>query len=329
MNAALAEKAALFAAKRRALGIVACALGRAYTRVPVATPSRVLPPHPAIVREPPRIDVLPSHKPSARPSVDIAPSTVTARETWKTIKGATELDLISRFQAGDRRAGDRLLAAHEGFVQSQTRGWIRIYPSASEDLLQESRLGLSHAIMTFDPAEGVSLLTYAAYWIRHNVQRFIDNHSSDIRIPANLRAKLRRARRAGTELTGECEVAAMAANRRPTSLDAPLDDSDGDRTFGDVVSTDERLPDDLVLDALDSVTWREALAKMSFVLTGKEREAIANRFCDEPLTLEAIAEKSGVTREAIRVRERSALAKLRTQARRAGYKFDDLWSPNR
>jgi RNA polymerase sigma factor (sigma-70 family) len=189
-------------------------------------------------------------------------------------------------------------------------------------------MGLLHAMASFNVSGNASLATYAIYHIRHKIQRFVDDNMSDIRVPVYLRERLRKIARAGTEPTTEHEIAARVALRPATRLDASIDDSDGDRTFADVIPSNEVRPDTLVADALDSESWRAIVDKLLRHLTVRERDVVLKRFREEPMTLESIADPEGVTREAIRMREVFALRKLRRHAERLGVKFADLWGSN-
>ena len=54
------------------------------------------------------------------------------------------------------------------------------------DIIQEGNMGLMKAIYKFDSSKGYKLSTYATWWIRQAIKRYIDNNSQNIRIPSNL-----------------------------------------------------------------------------------------------------------------------------------------------
>ena len=69
----------------------------------------------------------------------------------------------------------------------------RRYSAAAEieDLEQEGYLGLCEAVRHYDPERG-SFLTYASFWIRQGMRRFIENSGSLVRLPSHIRDEVQR-----------------------------------------------------------------------------------------------------------------------------------------
>lgn len=89
----------------------------------------------------------------------------------KSITREAESELIARWKSGDRKAGAELLKAHAGFLHLQ----VRRYRSSNldfEDMLQVASIGLLTAATKFDANAACALVTYAAHWIRHELQQY-------------------------------------------------------------------------------------------------------------------------------------------------------------
>ena len=56
-----------------------------------------------------------------------------------------------------------------------------------EDLLQESYFGLWEAVQHYETSANVRFMTYAEYWIRQSVRRYLEKCGSTVRIPSHKR----------------------------------------------------------------------------------------------------------------------------------------------
>lgn len=133
-----------------------------------------------------------------------------------------------------------------------------------EDLLQESYFGLSEAVHHYESDRNVQFMTYAEYWIKQSVQRYLENCGSIVRIPTHTRAKMSRLRRATSQLRQEqgreptaTETAALlgvsleevqeiqALMKGVSSLDTLISD-DSNLTLADTLQADFSLENDTV-----------------------------------------------------------------------------------
>lgn len=197
-----------------------------------------------------------------------------------------------------------------------------------DDLVQEGYLGLSRAVDGYDPDQGVDFLTYAAYWIRHRMARFIHNNGT-VRISVSEQSRLYQYRRL-------CNTFMMEAGREPTdreighhlglgykavcrlkeaaqmtaiwSLDIPVDE-DADTPLSDTIAA----PGDVEGDVLDKVQAEQLKAviwPLVDTLPGKQPEALRMRY-QEGKTLEEVAHSMGCTRQNVYGLCREGLRALR------------------
>ncbi|MPZ79030.1 MAG: sigma-70 family RNA polymerase sigma factor [Actinophytocola sp.] len=231
-----------------------------------------------------------------------------------------------------RRAKDRMISANLRLVVAVVaRHPRRVLPLP--DAIQEGNLGLIRAVEKFDYAKGYKFSTYATWWIRQALGRG-SAQSRMLRLPVHVMEELDKLERVDRELGGrlgrEPNVEELAAatgipamrvaelrrvGRDTLSLDAPLDDRNGELRLADVV-TDTETP------GVEEVAERRALVTdvraMVATLPAREALVITRRYGldgDRPRTLREIGDEIGLGRERVRQLERGGLASLRESAR--------------
>jgi RNA polymerase primary sigma factor len=241
-----------------------------------------------------------------------------------------EVELAQRIERGDREAKERMINSNLRLVVSIAKKY-QGHGLPLLDLIQEGIIGLIRAVEKFDWRRGFKFSTYATWWIRQAVQRGVANKSREIRIPVHIVEREQKIARAERELTvqlgrgpTEAEVAKTAklplkqvrevreAARAVTSLDRPIGE-EGSGTYGELVSGESASPEEEVTVGLGEDTLRRAVAQ----LPDKEREVVKLRYGlngnPDPVSLEEIGRRLGLTRERVRQIEARALERLAVQ----------------
>ncbi len=204
------------------------------------------------------------------------------------------------------------------------------------DLVQEGNIGLMQAVKRYDPYRGVKLSSYAAWWIRAYILRFILNNWRLVKLGTtqaqrklffNLRKKKAELMAMGIDPTNaeiakqlnvpESDVAEMdvrlAANEK--SLDAPVGDAEG-RSIAkvDMMPSLADGPEALMADEELQALLKEKLAGFREQLLAKEKELAIfdlRLVSDDPLTLQELGDKFGISRERVRQLEQRLTGRLR------------------
>jgi RNA polymerase sigma-32 factor len=250
-----------------------------------------------------------------------------------------ELDLAQRYaRTGDRDAAWKLVTANLRLVvkiaREYHRGMFQLL-----DLIQEGNVGLMQAVKKFDPLKGVKLSTYAAWWIKAYIIRFIMDNWRQVKLGTtqaqrklffNLAKERERLLSRGIDPTprllarnlrvDESDVLEMSARMAgdDLSLDQPLRGDEGDtsttrldRMEDGAARADESLGDDQVRRL-----FREKLEAFGQTLTDEREKAIFARRLrppegETPATLSDLGARFGLTRERARQIEAKLTARLR------------------
>jgi RNA polymerase sigma-32 factor len=232
------------------------------------------------------------------------------------------------------KLASRLITANLRLVVKIAQEYRRAHRNIL-DLIQEGNIGLIHAVQKYDPYRGVKLSSYASWWIRAYILKFILANWRLVKVGTtqaqrklffNLRKEREKLEKQGYEVeakhlaaaldVSEQEVVEMERrlNASETSLDAPMrSDEQGDRTQGDFVRAAPALRPDVQVEAGEfGAILKEKLHTFGDTLRDRDLEIFRDRLLnDEPATLVQIAERFGVTRERVRQIEERLKRRLR------------------
>ncbi|MGH7073350.1 MAG: RNA polymerase sigma factor RpoH [Stellaceae bacterium] len=235
---------------------------------------------------------------------------------------------------GDPEAAQTLVTSHLRLVAKIAMGY-RGYGLPLADLIAEGNLGMMQAVKRYDPDRGFRLATYAMWWIRASIQEYILHSWSLVKLGTTAAQKklffnLRRIKgriaaieegdlspenvtRIARELhVPEADVISM--NRRlagaDNSLNAPVR-AEGAGEWQDWLVDEDENQEELLGEMEELGLRRDLLTAAMSHLSARERDILTERrLRDEPVTLEDLARKYGVSRERVRQIEVRAFEKL-------------------
>ncbi len=183
--------------------------------------------------------------------------------------------LALKARRGDAGARRRLVQHNLAFVvaiaRKQRRGTVRL-----DDVIQEGNVGLMRAVEKFDPDAGTRFSTYAVWWIRAYIGKYLKEARSTVRPQSGTVAQ------------------------PDLSLDSAIDE-EGDATHLDRIEDDGPGPEDTYLSSEGDREVRDALGKVRKRIGELGWDIVHNRLeQDQPRTLEEIGKRWGVSRERVR-----------------------------
>jgi RNA polymerase sigma-32 factor len=255
-------------------------------------------------------------------------------QRYKLLTPAEEKEAaIQYYEQGDLEAAAKLVTANLRLVVKIAYEYRRAHKHIP-DLIQEGSIGLMQAVKKYDPYKGVKLSTYAAWWIRAYILRFILNNARLVKLGTtqaqrklffNLKKERARLSAMGIEPTAEIigqrlnvpteEVVQM--ERRLSAGDASLDTplrgmDDGGPSRLELLTEGGQRVDELLADAEVNSMVREKIRQFGEQLSGKDARIFHSRMlAEDPLTLQELGQEFGVSRERVRQLEKRLQVKLK------------------
>lgn len=235
-----------------------------------------------------------------------------------------EASLAKRIKNGDKKAIETLVNANLKFVVSIAKEYQGQGLPLS-DLISEGNYGLVKAATRFDHKRGFRFISYAVWWVKQSIIQSLNDNARMVRLPANVISKISKLNKeiskfefvnerepSSGELSDEETDFSFLKTTRCTSLNEYINE-EGDELIDLIIG---EVPEEDKIEIDDRI--KTELNKTLSVLDERERTIIECYFgidtdC-EAMTLEAIGERYGLTKERIRQIKEKAIRKLRHSA---------------
>ncbi len=235
-----------------------------------------------------------------------------------------EASLAKRIKSGDKKAIEELVNANLKFVISIAKEYQGQGLPLS-DLISEGNYGLVKAATRFDHKRGFRFISYAVWWVRQSILQSLNDNARMVRLPANVINKISKLNKEiskfeflnereplSNEMSDDELEFSLLKNSRCASLNEFINE-EGDELI-ELIAVETPDEDNLIIDE----RIKNEINKTLSVLDDRERNIIQCYFgidinC-EAMTLEAIGERYGLTKERIRQIKEKAIRKLRHNA---------------
>lgn len=255
-------------------------------------------------------------------------------EEYKMLTPNEEIELAKEIDDSIPEAKEKFINANYRLVVSIAKKYRKENVDML-DLIQAGNIGLIKAVEKYDYKKGFKFSTYATWWIKQSITRYIDDCENTIRIPVHLHQRINFIKRKKQELSNELQrepsldelgevcdmepdkiLEILKRDKNVVSLDTPIKE-DEDSSLVEFIPSDANL-DDVVIHEVEQKNLREKIDELLTGLNDQEQKVLRMRFGlddDDPKTLEEIGKVFGVTRERIRQIEAKAIRKLRHPSR--------------
>lgn len=225
---------------------------------------------------------------------------------------------LAYYEKGDKEAAKKLVLSHLRYALSLAMRYQHLAPLM--DLIQEANLGLMEAVKRFNPYQGFRLSTYATYWIREHLQRYLQHYQNIVRrgttreerkVQRELPRVLREAARKGNgepsiyEIAEALKVSPLTVQamtrRNEVELDA-LYGEDEEASLHNLIPAAGNSPLEEIVENEEKSLIQKSVAEFYRSLAPREKEIFSTRILGAKpgITLAKLAAKYRVSRERIR-----------------------------
>ena len=244
-----------------------------------------------------------------------------------------EHDLVERYrETEDREAAYRLITSNLKLVVKIAMIYQKVYRNLL-DLIQEGNIGLLQALRRFDPFRGTRLPTYAAWWIKAYILKFLLDNQRMVKIGTtnerrkilmNINREKRELEARGITPTAQLLAQNLGVDEQELlsveqgmagpdiSLDAPIGTDGGNLRYVDSLRLMEESVDEKIAQGEFRGLLEKKLAEFEETISERDQLILRQRLiAEEPETLQQIADRYGISREAVRVAEKKLIAKMK------------------
>jgi len=209
--------------------------------------------------------------------------------------------------------------------------YYKLYASVT-DLIQEGNLGLLMAVKKYDPNKGIRFPSYAQFWIRAYMLKYLLDSFSMVKIGTTKKQKkvfynLSKAKdaieklgfKANPKLLAEymnvrekdVKLIEQRMQNRDVSLDAPISEEDNKKSLQDFIVTEPKFE-----QAIEEIDIRKKIKKAldTFYLKLNEKEKIIwdrRLLAENKATLQELAVTFDISKERVRQIEKRITEKLK------------------
>lgn len=246
----------------------------------------------------------------------------------------TNEQLVLRIKAGENTAANmlQLWEQNKGFIYKIALKYQEY--EEIDDLMQQGYLGLYDAIDNYDPSQDVKFITYAGYWIKQSMTRYIDNYSSAVRISVPEQEHIRNYKKVVAEFQMEHsrkpshdEISSLLgiSNKKVKGIEKSLNMKkiqsldmcvydEGDTPLSDMIVGDQNV-ERQVLDPMNQKELKKVLWEMVDSL-GADYSRVLTGYYKDGKTLNEVSQDLGITIERTRQKREQALEKMRVSNRK-------------
>ncbi|HJP19175.1 MAG TPA: sigma-70 family RNA polymerase sigma factor [Nitrospinota bacterium] len=239
---------------------------------------------------------------------------------------------IKYWKEGDADAAYKLVTSNLMLVVRIVMKFKREFQNLL-DLIQEGNTGLMQAVKKFDPAKGVRLPAYATWWIKAYILKYIMDNWRMVKVGTtntrrkllyNLQKEKDRLLAEGFSPTPKLLAAHFdvspeeivevdkSLGASDVSLHSPAGDNEQSALI-DILPEPEGKDEDDIIKTLFHSDLRKRILTFRSDLKKSDRDILENRIMsNNPATLQVIADRSGITREAVRQAEQRLFNKLKS-----------------